>query len=422
LVLLFITGQKFSNFPDYLLNSLEISQGYSSAMYYSGPSGDIYIGFFAIGLLFYMLINSIFKRKPNLLYFILINAGFLFVSFKHGFVRHDAHVNIFFANTLLVFAFMWIANKKQFTLPLSFLSLILMGVLIVSIITRNQNQILPDVKKNTQTIKSALLLATGGSAYKTDLLQANKQKLQMFYHCDNDILKYIDNKTIDVMPWEISWLFAYDLKWTPRPIFQCYSAYTDKLDMLNAKFFESNNAPELLLYSFECMDKRYSLFDAPATFRTILKNYKPVSLIDDKSMILQKSNTRNLSASKTISVIHTEIGRPIPVPKIKDGYLFAKIDMDYNLLGKTAKLFLKPPGVKIRLTVRGNTSERRFIFSSAKNGIFLSQYIPGVRDLFTAWEEKINDNYAIDLITIYIKYPQFFDKNIQVEFFEVPFK
>jgi len=108
------------------------------------------------------------------------------------------------------------------------------------------------------------------------------------------------------------------------------------------------------------------------------------------------------------------------VPKIKNGYLFAKIYMDYNLLGKTAKLLYKPPGVNIRLTSNGNTSECRFILSTARNGIFLSQYISKIRNLFDVWEGKMNNNLDLDSITISTEYPYFYDKNIRVEFFEVP--
>ena len=95
-VLLFAAGQKISSFPAYVLNSVEISKGYNSAMYYDGPWKDIFVGACAIGLLIFVLVNSILKNKPGLIYFILINAGFVFVSFKHGFIRHDGHVYSFF--------------------------------------------------------------------------------------------------------------------------------------------------------------------------------------------------------------------------------------------------------------------------------------------------------------------------------------
>jgi hypothetical protein len=218
---------------------------------------------------------------------------------------------------------------------------------------------------------------------------------------------------------EISLAYVYNLKWSPRPVFQCYSTYTDKLDMLNSQHFEGANAPDFLLYTLYPVDKRYPLFDSPATFRTILRKYKPV-FIDGKYIILRKADTHSPPSSKIISVLDTKIGRPIPVPKIKDGYLFANIDMDYNLLGKIAKLFYKAPGVKIKLTGNRGSSESRFIFSPARNGIFLSQYVLDVRELFDVWQGKMDEGYDLDSITIIADSPYFYGKNIRVEFFEVP--
>jgi hypothetical protein len=419
LVLLPAAGQKISSFPAYVLNSAEISQGYNSAMYYNGPWKDVWVGFFAIGLLIFLLVNSVLKNRPGLIYFILINAGFVFVSFKHGFIRHDEHVNIFFANTLLVLCIIWIANKKQFTLLQHCLSLTLICVLIGFIFKGDQKLIIPDFGGKFKIVRSAASLATTDATNKARLLEGVKQRIRAIYSLNNETLRYVDNKTVDIMPWEISMAFAYGMKWTPRPVFQCYSAYTDKLDMLNSKYFESADAPEILIYALYFMDGRYPLFDSPATFRTILRNYKPV-FIDDKYIILRKADTHSPPSSKIISVLDTKIGRPIPVPKIKNGYLFANIDMDYNLLGKIAKLFYKAPGVKIRLTGNRGVSERRFIFSSARNGIFLSQYVLNVRELFDVWQGKMDDRYDLNSITIFVNYPCFYGKNIRVEFFEVP--
>ncbi|MFA5251638.1 MAG: hypothetical protein WC454_03520 [Phycisphaerae bacterium] len=419
LVLLFAAGQKISSFPAYVLNSAEISQGYNSAMYFDGPWKDIFVGFFAIGLLIFLLVNSIVKKRPGLIYFILINAGFVFVSFKHGFIRHDDHVYLFFANMLLVFSIIWITNKKQFTLPLHCLSIILMCVLMGFIFRGNQRLIIPDIPEKFSMVRFTVFVVTNDVVSNTRILEDRKRRMRKFCSLSNGTLRYIANKSIDIMPMEISLAYAYNLKWSPRPVFQCYSAYTDKLDMLNSQYFEGVNAPDILLYELYPVDKRYPLFDSPAAFRTILKRYEPVFL-DNQYIVLRKTDTYSPPPSKVISVLDTEIGSPIPVPRIRDGYLFANIDMDYNLLGKIAKLFYKVPGVKIKLVGNGGESENRFIFSSARNGIFLSQYVLDVRELLDVWQGKMDDRYDLDSITITADSPYFYGKNIRVEFFVVP--
>jgi hypothetical protein len=420
LVLLVVAGQKITNFPAYLLNSYEVSQGYNAAGVINGPLKQVCVGLYAGGLLIFLLLYSILKNKPALMYFILINLGFIFVSFKHGFIRHDkAHVYIFAANALWFFCSMYIANKKQLTLLSRGLSLILILALMAIIFVSYPHLLVPDALGKLKMIGSVASLITDSAAGKAQKLEDAKNELRKAYLLNDETIKYIGNGSVDIIPTEISLLFAYNLNWFPRPLLQSQNAFTDRLDILDSQHFESVNAPEFLLYAFEAIDGRYPPFNEPATFRTILRNYKPV-FIDGKFIVLQKADTRDRPPSKTVSVLdtETEFGKPVAVPKIKNGYLFAKIYMEYNLLGKIAKMIYKPPIVGIGLAADGSVFGQKFIFSTARNGIFLSQYIHSVRDLSTVWDGKLNNN--LDAIVIFTKDQRFYDKHIRVEFFEVP--
>jgi hypothetical protein len=420
LVLLVLARQKITNFPAYLLNGYEISKGYNYAGIINGRLREVCVGFYAGGLLIFLLLDSILKNKPGLKYFILINLGFVFVSFKHGFIRHDnAHVYIFFANALLFFCSLYIANKKQLSLLSRCLTLILIFASIPFIFKCCKHMLIPHPLGKLKMIGSVASLITDSAAGKAQKLENAKSELRKVYLLNDETIKYIGNMSTDIMPSEISLVYAYNLNWSPRPLLQSYGAFTDKLDMLNSQHFESVDAPEFLLYAFGSIDGRYPLFDEPATFRTILRNYKPV-FIDGKFIILRRADTRNWPPSKTVSVLdtETEFGKPISVPKIKNGYLFAKIYMEYNLLGKIAKLIYKPPIIGIGLLADGSVFGHRFIFSTARNGIFLSQYIHGVRDLAAVWNGKPNNN--LDAIVIFTQNQHFYDKHIRVEFFEVP--
>jgi hypothetical protein len=279
---------------------------------------------------------------------------------------------------------------------------------------------IPNVPGKLKMVGSAVSLATNNAAGRAQILENAKSKMRNAYPLSDETLNYIGNKPMDIMPWEISLPFAYNLRWSPRPVFQCYSAYTDRLDMLNSQYFESINAPDFLLYALGAIDRRYPLFDEPATFRTILRNYKPV-FIDGRFIVLKKTDARYPLSSKTIAVFDTELGKSISVPKTKGGYLYAKIYMEYNLLGKIANLVYKSPNVYIGLiTVDGNRFLYRFIFSTARNGIFLSQYVSNVEDLFNVWNGRLNSN--LDKIVIGTGCQYFYNKRISVEFFEVPQK
>lgn len=421
LVLLDITGQKITNFPIYLLNSYELSDGYNYAMMIiqQDQPGDIYVGLCVVAMVIFLLLNSIIKNKPTLMYFILINLVYIFVSFKHGFVRHDNfHIRIFFANALLILSSIYITHKKQFNLLLRCLLPIIIYVLIMAIFERSgRSMIIPDPPQKLKMVGSVFSLLTDDTAGRNQKLQDVKREVRRSYSAQSKTIKYIDNLTTAIIPCEISIAFAYNLNWDPYPVFQSYSAYTDKLDMLNSQFFESTDAPEVLIYTLGSFTTRYSIFDMPATFRTILKNYR-LAFMDGDCMILRKINVFSSPPPKTISVLDTEFGKSVPVPKIEDGYLFAKIYMDYNLLGKIAKLLYKPSAVTIEITADQYEVQHRFIFSTARNGIFLSQYVRSVNELPDIWNGKLNNN--LKSFTILSQNRYFYNKHIRVEFFEVP--
>jgi hypothetical protein len=92
--------------------------------------------------------------------------------------------------------------------------------------------------------------------------------------------------------------------------------------------------------------------------------------------------------------------------------------MDYNLLGKIAKLFYKPPQVYIQFVVnRDITRPYRFVPSLAKNGIFLSQFIRNQKDLWSVWSGKPVKN--VEAIIISAQNSNFYNERMSVEFFAV---
>jgi hypothetical protein len=61
LILLLATSQKLANFPSYLLNSYEVSDGYNSAMTVNGPDRQVFAGLCIVAMFAILLLNSILK-------------------------------------------------------------------------------------------------------------------------------------------------------------------------------------------------------------------------------------------------------------------------------------------------------------------------------------------------------------------------
>jgi hypothetical protein len=186
---------------------------------------------------------------------------------------------------------------------------------------------------------------------------------------------------------------------------------------MNAEHFSAKNAPDFLLYSLKSIDNRYPLFDEPATLRTLITNYQPVSF-DGEFLVLQRNKSYRQPQEHAIQTIAVKMGERITIPKNIDGYLFARISIDYTLWWNIAKLLYKPPHVYIQFVVNNTvTQPYRFIPSTAKNGIFISEFIKTPDELADVWNGKLDKN--MDAMFIAVQNPWFFERFITVEFFEI---
>jgi hypothetical protein len=411
-------GQEIINIPAYILNSSEITSGYSATMQRWDNQSFVYLGFFVIGSLIFLLSYSILKRKLNSSLFLLLTLGFVAMSCKHGFVRSDGHIYIFYANTLLVIGFvLFISNKDTIKLPLRWLLPVFIsaGILLVVTCKGYSATIIPDISRNISLFHSAAV--KNNPVWNLQTIKQAKNKICRDYPLNEEILKYIDNKTVDVFPTQISMAYAYNMNWFPRPIFQSYSAYTSKLDLLNAQHFNGSDAPEVLFYEVGSIDKRYPLFDEPATFRTVLRNYKPVFVAGRDIILEKKKEQYDSSMERSILITDTEIGKAIPVPKT-NGYLFARIHTEYSVLGEIVKLLYKLPEIQINIISSNKVYGYRFISSTAENGVFLSSHVKDWRGLLDVFLGNLNRN--IDGFVITAEKEYFYKKHITVEFFEIP--
>jgi hypothetical protein len=165
------------------------------------------------------------------------------------------------------------------------------------------------------------------------------------------------------------------------------------------------------------IDGRYPFFDEPATFRVLLRRYEPCGR-DGEFIILRRKSTVDTRAEQYIGKAVARFGEEITLPKIDDGLLFAKIHIEYNLLGQVSKFLFKPPKVHFGFFNNGqNIGAYRFIFSNAGNGVFLSQYIDSFDSFCKVFSGNISRN--LTAISFFTSYPVCFNDEITIEFFKV---
>lgn len=404
----------------YLYGCWQISDGYNNVMQYDGSVIDIWYAIAAWILYISLSCYCILKKNRDGLIFLALSFGLLFLGFKLGFVRQDDHIIYFYSMWTLMFGLYYLKSfadakiTKYIILSFIFIMLYQCG----STTPSSPNHYLRNSFKNRlENLRISFNLLRGIG--EQELTTITKTRLSNLYGLNPGTIQTISNHTMDIFPNDIAITEAYNFNWHPRPVFQSYSAYTEYLDSLNAKHFSSDSAPEYVLYALSSIDYRYAIFDEPATFRTLLREYEPCGQ-DGALLILRKNPSVSTCVEEYVGEETVKFKEVIPIPQIGNTPLFARIYVEHNLLGIGRTFLFKSPIIKfILLNGQNIIDERvwRFVAPNAANGLFVSQYVTDQNSLLEIWRGNIQQD--ITGIVLLTEHPAFFKNKIKVEFFKM---
>jgi hypothetical protein len=241
-----VTGQRFADLPSYVSDSYEIIRGYSEAM--GGPTSPPFIGVY---LLLVLLVAGIAapdaRRRPmaQRIGLVVIGGLMAFAFFKVTFVRW----NIGYTMAALLVVLIAVGSVK---VPrLVFLG-VFVTVLAVSVATARQTSPVM-TRPSTAIISLAREASVAIAPWRwAGAEERTRQQLRVRYALEPEILEALRGSTVHVDPWETAVLQAWpDLRWRPQPVFQSYSAYTPRLDDLNASVLRGADAPQRILRKIE---------------------------------------------------------------------------------------------------------------------------------------------------------------------------
>lgn len=363
-----VHNPSISGLFEYIHTNLEISSGYNSAMSIV-PEPIMLIGAILCGTSFILaLIITFFLHRKSALYMFLF-SGALFQSFKHGFVRGDAHVYIFFMAFLMIITVIALFIEYDVLLPeinkmpfKKYVGITIVGVMTivpmyaVDVSVRNVIDTIPD-KYEEMRYQVPDILSKKITDSAEDILPKS-------------ILNEIGQESVAILPWELS-IGAYnDINMTVMPALQSLMAYTPSLDKKNATFFEGENAPEYIVFAFYTIDYRIPLLETPATWQAIYENYDAI-MLDDTYLLLKKSENpyqMRLGEPVNYSVPSTDI---ICLPEDNKDTL-VRIKTKLTWWGKLNKLFYQVPPVDITLIYSdGSETTGRVIPEVLENGVIL---------------------------------------------------
>jgi len=306
----FIVSGSLKGIVNYFLNSFQLISGYTAVMSSARANEDTSLISFIVALVL-IIVMILFLSEKRRIHTFLVMLFPLFIGWKHGVVRFDAHifglVNIVMFSVLMLLVLhlhredtnnskvnevnklgisWWgLLPARQMAAIGIFPAVCISLYLGLSFFENNQfffSRYYRDVANRwapgLTPIKNILTFQRY-KKYLDSLARTNLSGARL----DKSILEILDGKSVDIYSYELGFVAANpELNYHPKPIFQHFNAFTDKLDKLNADFFASSDRPEFLIMhhpdngKMEGVDGRYQLYDDPIAFLQIMSLYKPV--------------------------------------------------------------------------------------------------------------------------------------------------
>jgi hypothetical protein len=373
-------GQNPLNLPAYFRGSWEISQGYNDSMGVSTPWAPLWKALVVLGVLAsYMLLHiRLNPDKPRALANVAVLAGFIFINWKHGFVRADGHmIGFFFCALLPLTAYPVLLDDPPRFRRLHFATFFAAGILALWGI---ESSLYHTVRSAVGLVESKIWSNLGQTFDPDNTRQVYHDKL-MLARASVNLVKtraLVGRASIDILGYEQATALFNDFNYHPRPIFQSYSVFNPYLDQVNRRFYEAETAPEYVLLKVQSIDYRMPMMDDSGVWRLLPHQYDFVHT-ERGYQLWHKRPARfdpAKEAPRPLVTTDLAVGQTMPLEAYAGKQLWIRIDLPQTLFGRLHSFLYKPP--RVMLVVKDATgieSEYHMPLPLGRTGFILSPVV-----------------------------------------------
>jgi len=347
------SGQPADGFGDFVLSSLEIAAGYPQAMAFPCCLEKLLVGVVALACVAGTVASSVpaadaADRRTHLVRRSVLAgwmATFLFVMWKHGFVRAD------FGHFLCFYGVVGLMPCALMALPAATPRLAAVRrvcavvALVVFMGTWRKQPVSRLASAPWRGIANTVRHTLDPRDYQ-DLVDTSWERAQATLALPR-IAATVGDGTIDVFGNAQTYAIANELRYVPRPVFQGYSAYTPRLARRNAEFYRSPRAPAWVLFELVAIDGRLPALEDSRCLLEILHAYRYA----DEShtfLLLERMPSEPLRHERVDGGTGT-VGVPVDLRPHLDNDIWIEIDVHQPPSARLQSLLLRPPGLGIRL-------------------------------------------------------------------------
>lgn len=380
-----LAGQSMGSLFQYFWNLAPIVAGYTPAMSSTGRWVEIalYLSFALLVTVHLMVAPKEQLKKRFLL--ALAFALFLFLAFKAGFVRHDRHALIAGAAAGIAGLTVCLTLRRR----AAFVAIAGFAVWVYldgAYFKTTTHDLVARATNPFLSLRNGAILRWNGGRTELDKMAA-AQRAALARECP---LERVDG-SVDIYSYRQACLIFSGNKWSPRPVFQSYSAYTPRLAAMNAHHLIGERAPKHILFRVEPIDNRLPSLEDGLSWPLLLSQYQPRKF-DGDLVYLTAREDRKASSVMTLSSTGSQspTDQDIAVPNHSRG-LVAQIEVRPTFVGRLASVLFKSTELHIQLTLESGAERRfRFVPGMGAAGFVLSPYVSATRDFVLLQEGNVD--------------------------------
>lgn len=422
-------GQNPLHLPSYLDGIRQIAAGYNQAMALDESPGEFVVGLCLALVLGTSVIWTAWRcrRQPVNISQVLLTAGLGAGVWKHGFVRADAHLFIFFDFAVfLVLTLSVISAARTDGQPI--LRHVVPGLLCAAAIAcwlsnphplqRGRlgylaGNLLPQLQENTAYALVPAAIKTGRDS---DLAaQSRDADLPATRH-------FVGHRSIDFFGHEIGLLMLNGLNYHPAPM-SCatYHVYNRHFKQRNRRHFaDPATRPDFVLLKTQSIDDRFIAQDDSLSLLALFDLYRPVLREKDVLLLATRPEASGLQFPHALAQSTFSFGDDVPVPSVgADELLLFSIDLPSSRLGQLRALAYKPPLVYLATKEPGSAEakEYRIIPNSIEVPTLLSPVLRRTEDFLDVFRSvPLSGPQTLRLRT---EHPECFETKLTVHFYTV---
>lgn len=386
-------GQSLDALPWFVRSTSEIIKGYTEAMAYGLVKPRHFIQVILFVMVAGMLVRqaAVFGSKRSsitALYWVAVLSVSLFLSFKASFVRHDEGHAIIAMNIAVILLCVAFARME---LPEGgrWRWLIAGALLWFSVMDGFREwslaQHLPHWWSAQRASIGALFdrLARPSaipSAFHTGFARIREQYP----------IPRLEG-TLDVYPTNHAVALASDVSWSPRPILQSYSAYTQELARLNRDHLMGMRAPDWIWFNVEPIDGRLASQEDGISWPVLLSDYEPAQRVQGGVLLKRRLRAGQTSVSPPGRVLlqrRVMMGERVELPR-GAGPMTLSVQVQRNMLGGLLQTVFKARSLALEVELEsGETRRWRVVSGMLADGVILSPLVENTDEFIMLYGDQ----------------------------------